>query len=107
MLVVEIPEKGHADRDPDYKKKREKDLENIDYYFIRINPDKKGFNDYEEFGRVQKYINESTKKQTEELTKKSMIDDLSKRLLGLEFKSNHSIKSKCFKWIVKKIPTTL
>ena len=26
---------------------------------------------------------------------------LSKRLLGLEFKSNHSIKSKCLKWIVK------
>ena len=103
MLVVEIPEKWHADRDPDYKKKREKDLENIDYYFIRINPDKKGFNDYEEFGRVQKYINESTKKQT----KKSLIDDLPKRLLELEFKSNHTIiKSKCLKWIVKKILPT-
>ena len=49
------------------------------------------------------YIFESIKKQTEELTKKSLIDDLSKRLLGLEFKSNHSIKSKCLKWIVKKI----
>ena len=36
-------------------------------------------------------------------TKKSLIDDLSKRLLELEFKSNHSIKSKCLKWIVKTI----
>ena len=36
-------------------------------------------------------------------TKKSLIDDLSKRLLELEFKSNHSIKSKCLKWIVKNI----
>ena len=44
------------------KKKRQKDLEKTDYYFIRINPDKKGFNDYEEFGGGQKYINESTKK---------------------------------------------
>ena len=35
--------------------------------------------------------------------KKSLIDDFSKRLLELEFKSNHSIKSKCLKWIVKKI----
>ena len=35
--------------------------------------------------------------------KRSLIDDLSKRLLELEFKSNHSIKSKCFKWIVKNI----
>ena len=31
-----------------------------------------------------------------------MIDNLSKRLLGLEFTSNHSIKSKCLKWIAKK-----
>ena len=36
-----------------------------------------------------------------------MTDDLSKRLLGLEFKSDHSIKSKCLKWIVKKILPTL
>ena len=54
MLVVETDEKVNADRDPDYEKKRQKDLEKIDYYFIRINPDKKGFSDYEEFGRVQK-----------------------------------------------------
>ena len=59
-------------------------------------------NDYEEFGRVRTYIAESIKKQTEESTKKSLIDDLLKILLGLEFKSNHSIKSKCLKQIVKK-----
>ena len=64
---------------------------------------KKGFNDYEEFGRVNAYIGESTKKQTEKSTKKSLIDDLSKRFPGLDFKSNHSIKPKCLKWIVKKI----
>ena len=34
-------------------------------------------------------------------TKTSLIDDLSKRLLELEFKSNYSIKSKCSKWVVK------
>ena len=43
------------------------------------------------------------KKQTEELTKKSLIDDLSKRLLELKFKSNHSIKAKCLKWIVENV----
>ena len=36
-------------------------------------------------------------------TKKSLIDDLSKRLLDLEFKSNHSIKLKCLRWIAKHI----
>ena len=36
-----------------------------------------------------------------------MIDDLSKRLLGLEFKSDHSIKSMCLKWVVEKILPTI
>ena len=36
-------------------------------------------------------------------SKKSLIDNLLKRPLGLEFKSNHSIKSKCLKWIVKNV----
>ena len=31
------------------------------------------------------------------------MDDISKTLLGLEIKSNYSIKSKCLKWIVRKI----
>ena len=46
MLVVEIDEKGHVDRDPDYERKRQKELEKLDYHLIRINPDKPGFNDY-------------------------------------------------------------
>ena len=40
-------------------------------------------------------------------TEKWLIDNLSKRLLGLEFKSNHSIKSKCLKWIVKNVLPTI
>ena len=36
-----------------------------------------------------------------------MIDDLSKRLLKLEFMSNHSIKSKCLEWIFEKLLPTL
>ena len=101
MLLVEIDEKGHIDRDPDFEKKRQKELEKLGYYFIKINPDKLDFDDYEEFSRVSAYIAESTKKQT----KKSLINDLSKRLLELEFKSNHSIKSKCLNWAVKNIST--
>ena len=79
----------------------------LGYHLIRINPDKIDFNDYEEFGRVSAYIAESIKKQTGKSTKNSLIDDLSKRLLELEFKSNHSIKSNCLKWIVKKILPTI
>ena len=103
MLAIEIDEKGHNERPPNYKKERREDLEKVGYYFIRTNPDKTGFDNYEEFSRVSTYISESIKKQTEELSKKSLIDDLSKRFLGLESKSNHSIKSKYLNWIIKKI----
>ena len=91
MLVVETDEKGQVDIDPNYEKKRQKELQNLGYHLIRITPDKTDFNDYEEFGRVSTYISESTKKQTEKLTKKSLIDDLSKRLVEFEFKPNHVI----------------
>ena len=47
MLVVEIDKKGHVDRDADYEKKRQKELEKLDYHLIRINPDKMEFNVYE------------------------------------------------------------
>ena len=57
--------------------------------FIRINPDGKNFNIFKEINKIHRHIKKSTKK--------SLIDDLSKRLLELEFKSNHSIKSKCLK----------
>ena len=97
MLVVETDEKGHVDRDPDYEKKRQKGLEKLGYHLIRINLDKMDFNDYDEFGRVSAYMIKSTKNQT----KKSLIDDLSKRLSGLEF------KSKCLKWVVEKIMPTI
>ena len=103
MLVVEIDQKGDIDRDPNYEKKRQKELEKLGYYLIRINPDKFVFDDYEELGRVSAYIAESIKKQTKKQTKRSLICDFSKRLLELEFKPNHSIKSKCLKWIVKNI----
>ena len=107
MLAVEIDEKGHNERPANYERERQEDLEKFGYYFIRINPDKSGFDDYEEFGRVSSYIAKSIKKQTEELTKKSLIGCLSKRLLELEFKSNHSMKSKCLKWVAKKILSTI
>ena len=80
--------KGHLDRDLDYERKRRKDLEKVGYYFIRTNPNKPSFDDYEEFGKVSAYIAESIKKETQKSTKKLVIDDLSKRLLELEFKSN-------------------
>ena len=85
MLVVEINKKGHNERPLNYEKKRQEDLEKVGYYFSRTNSDKPGFDDYDQFGRVSSHIAESMKKQTEESTKTSLIDDLSKWLLELKF----------------------
>ena len=38
-LVVEIDEKYHDERDTGHERRRQKELEKLDYYFIRINPD--------------------------------------------------------------------
>ena len=48
--------------------------------------------------------NEELKKENKELKQKeSLIGDLSKRLLELELKPHHSMKSKCLKWVIKKV----
>ena len=67
--------------------------------FIRINPAKENFNVFVEIGKIENYIVKSTKK--------SLIGELSNKLLRLEFKSNNSIKTKCLKYVVKKILPTL
>ena len=71
MLVLEIDEKGHNERPPNYEKERKEDLENVRFHFIRINPDKSGFDNYEEFVRVSSYIAKSTKKTPGKSSKKS------------------------------------
>ena len=62
---------------------------------IRTNPDAADFDRKRLINEIYKHIIKSTEK--------SLLDDLSKKLLELEFKSNYSIKSKCLKWVVKNI----
>ena len=56
-----------------------------------------------EINKIYTRINQVTKQQTEQKTKKSVIDNFSNDLLKLKFKKNNSIKSKCVRWIVKNI----
>ena len=79
----------------------------MDCKFIRINPDSKNSDIDAMIGTIFNHIKETNKQSTTELTKKTLIDELSRKLLELEFKSNHSIKSKCMKYIVKEILPTL
>ena len=106
-LAIETDEQRHNEGDIDYEIERQKAIKSkLGCEFIRINPAKKDFNIFVEIGKIQNHIVKSTKKLTEESTKKSLIDELSNKLLRLEFKSN-SIKKKSLKDVVKKILPTL
>ena len=99
-LGVEIDEYGNVDRDFEYEKSRQLMIEKkLGCKIIRINPDAAGFNIHRLINQICMYIKQSTKK--------SLNDDLSKRLLGLELNPNHSIKSKCLKRIVKNVLPTV
>ena len=89
-LAIEVDELGHANRNLSDEINRQKALEReLNCVFIRINPDEKDFNIFREINKIHRHINK--------MTKKSLIDDISERLLKLEFKSDHSIKSKYLK----------
>ena len=94
-LATEADVLGHADKSFDNEINRQRALEKeLDCVFIRIDPDEENLNISNAIYKIHRQI----KRQT----KKLLIDDLSKRLLGLEFKLNYSIKSKCLKYTVKK-----
>ena len=75
----------------------------MELLLLELNPDDANVNMNKLINQIYSHIIKSTKKQTNASTKYSLIDNLSKRLLELKLKSNHSIKSKCLKWIVKNI----
>ena len=86
-LAIEVDELGHADRNINNEIERQKALEReLNYVFIRINSDEKDFNILQAISKTCRHIKKSSKK--------SLIDKISKRLLDLEFKSNHSIITK-------------
>ena len=93
-LAVEVDERGHHDRDLEAEIERQKALEReLDCKFIRINPAGENFIIFNEINRIYDCV-----KSREKL----LLKNVSYRLLNLEFKSNHSKKIKCLKWIVKK-----
>ena len=103
-LAIEVDELGHNDRNIDYEIQRQQALEReLSCVFIRINPDAVDFNIFKEINKIHRHINQLTKQQTKKQTKKSIIDNLSKRLLELEFKHHIQIKTKLLKWIVNNI----
>ena len=95
-LAIETDENGHSDRNINYEIKIQKAIqEEIGCKFIRIDPDKEEFDNFRPNNEIFRNINQSTKK--------SLINKISMRLLGLEFKSDNMIKSKAMKFFIKNI----
>ena len=86
----------HEGRDRKYKQSEQLMIEVHGITDTKINSDSQNPNN-RLISQIYMHNFISTEKQTEKSTKKSLIDDLSKQLLRLEFKSNNSIKSKCLK----------
>ena len=103
-LAIEVDELDDNDRSDDHETQRQRALEReLNCVFIRINPDAADFNICKEINKIHRHINQSTIQQTEQKTKKSLIDNLSKELLELEFKHHDQLLTKFLKWIVKNI----
>ena len=95
-LAIEVDELGHIDRNIDYELQRQRAIEKeLGCVFIRINSDEKDFNIFKEINKIHRHIKKSTKK--------FLIDKISKRILKLEFKSNHSVITKVLKIVVKNV----
>ena len=85
-LGIEIDEYNHESKNSNNEKSRQLMIESHGITIIRTNPDDADFNTYTLINQIHKHIIESTKNQTKVSTKKSLIDDISKRFLELEFK---------------------
>ena len=85
-LGIEIDEYNHESRNSNYEKSRQLMIESHGITIIRTNPGAAYFIMYRLINQIHVHIIESTKNQTKLSTKKSLIDDLSKSLLQLEFK---------------------
>ena len=85
-IAIEVDQLGDADKNVSNEIERQKTLEKeFSCVFIRINYGEENFNIFKEISKIYRHIKKATKKQTEGSTKKSLIDDLSKRSLELEF----------------------
>ena len=89
-LGIEIDEYGHVDRNFEDEESRQLIIEEkLGCKIITTNPDAADFSIYRLKNQVRMHIEQSTIKST----KTSLTDHFSKRLLGIEFMSSHSIKS--------------
>ena len=89
-LGIEVDEYNHEGKNSEYEKSRQLMIESHRITVIRTNPDAADLGMNRLINQIYTHIIESTKKQTRISNKKSLIDNLSKRLLELEFKQHNT-----------------
>ena len=95
MTYVLVNENRHNDRNFDYEIKRQKQIkQELGSKFIRIDADNDYFDTFIATNELFRHIKQSTNK--------ILANEISTRLLRLEFKSENIIKSKAIKVIVEK-----
>ena len=95
MTYVLIDKNRHIDRNVDYEIKRQKSIkQELGSKVIRIDADNEYFDTFMATNEIFRHI--------KQLTNKTLANEISTRLLGLEFKSENIIKSKATKVIVEK-----
>ena len=95
-LAKEIDGIGQSDRNIDYKINRQKLIEQeLSFKFIRINSDEEGFDIFRTVNEIFRRI--------KQLSKRTLINKISTKTLGLECKLDNIVKSNAIKFIVKKI----
>ena len=77
-LGIEIDENAHLDRSEIKEQKREQTIKKTGINIIRINPDKETFDNDDEIGEIQDFINESSFKLGEQSAKNKIIEDSGK-----------------------------
>ena len=98
-LSIKIDENGHSNRNIDFEIKRQKAIEQgPGCEFIRTDPKTEIFDIFKAINEIFMHIKQSSN----QLTKKTFIYKNSMRFLGLDFKSENTIKLKAIKYIVKK-----
>ena len=101
---MEIDEKNDIDRNKTEEEKRERKIKKyLNREFIRMNPDKEDYDEYNEFSRIQNYVNNYSKK----IAEKSLIERISNRLLEMEFERYNSMVCRALKYFVKKVFPTI
>ena len=102
-LGIEIDEYNHGNRNSNYEISRQLMMESHGITINRTNPKDPNFDIKYLMVQIRICIKEAIKKQARE----SLINNLSKELLEIKFKQHNAIKSKCLKWVVKKLYTKL